>query len=88
LKEQAYALSKIADPSLALEVIARFPSLDEKSKGSFLEIVEDGLRAGKLELLRYINGFEEMQKQPGEHITFGEWLKQTTANYEKLTTTL
>ena len=88
LKEQAYALSKIADPSLALEVIARFPSLDEKSKGSFLEIVEDSLRAGKLELLRYIDDFEEMQKQPGEHITFAEWLKQTTARYEKLTTTL
>jgi hypothetical protein len=86
-KEQAYALSKTADASLALELTDLFPSLDEKSKGSFLEIVEGGLRDGKLELLRYINGFEEMQKQPGEHVTFAEWLKQITANYEKMTTT-
>ena len=88
LKEQAYALSKTADGSVALEVIARFPSLDKKSKDWVLPSIEDGLRDGKLELLRYINDFEEMQKSPGEHITFAEWLKQTTANYEKLTTRL
>lgn len=86
LKEQAYALGKTADASVALELRALFPSFDEKSKGSLLQIIEGGLRDGKLELLRYINDFEEMQKQPGEHITFGEWLKQTAANYEKLTT--
>ncbi|MGI9166797.1 MAG: hypothetical protein ACR2G5_10510, partial [Pyrinomonadaceae bacterium] len=33
LKEQAYALGKTADASVALELIALFPSLDEKSKG-------------------------------------------------------
>ena len=88
LKEKAYALAKTADASVALELIARFPSLDEKSKGWMLQGVEGGLRDGKLELLRYINDFEEMQKQPGEHITFAEWFKQTKANYEKLTTIL
>lgn len=88
VKEQAYALGKTADASVALELIALFPSLDEKSKGWLLQSVEGGLRAGKLELLRYINDFEEMQKQPGEHISFAEWIKQTKANYEKLTTTL
>ncbi len=88
LKEQAYALSKTADASVALEVMALFPSLDEKSKGWLLERVEGGLREGKLGLLRYINDFEEMQKQPGEHVSFSEWIKQTKANYEKLTTSL
>ncbi|MEP6818297.1 MAG: hypothetical protein ABJA18_02115 [bacterium] len=88
LKEQAYALSKTTDGSVVLELIALFPSLDDKSKGSLLQIVEGGLRDGKLELLRYINEFEEMQKRPGEHSTFREWLKETKANYEKLTTTL
>jgi len=88
LKEQAYALGKTADASVALELIALFPSLDEKSKVWLLQRVEGGLRDGKLELLRYINDFEEMQKQPGEHITFAEWIKQTKANYEKLTTKL
>ena len=68
--------------------MALFPSLDEKSKGELLQRVEGGLRIGKLELLRHINDFEEMQKQPGDHITFAEWLKQTKATYEKLTTTL
>lgn len=88
LKEQAYALSKTADPSVARELLALFPSLDEKSKGWLLQSVEGGLRDGKLELLRYINDFEEMQKQPGEHINFSEWIKQTKANYEKLMTIL
>jgi hypothetical protein len=88
LKEQAYALGKTADASVALELIALFPSLDEKSKVWLLQRVEGGLRDGKLELLRYINDFEERQKQPGEHITFAEWIKLTKANYEKLTTTL
>ena len=88
LKEQAYAVAKTADPSVVLELMGLFPSLDEKSKGWLLQRVEVGLRDGKLELLRYINNFEEMQKRPGEHITFAEWLKQTKANYEKLTTTL
>jgi hypothetical protein len=88
LKEQAYALGKTADASVALELIALFPSLDEKSKGWLLESVAGGLRDGKLELLRYLNDFEEMQKQPGEHIAFAQWLKQTQANYEKLTTKL
>jgi hypothetical protein len=88
LKEQAYALGKTTDPSIVLELMALFPSLDEKSKGWLLQSVEGGLRDGKLELLRYINDFEEMQKQPGEHITFAEWIKQTKVNYEKLTTTL
>jgi hypothetical protein len=86
LKELAYALGKTADPSVVLELIALFPSLDENSTASLGQKVEGGLRDGKLELLRYINGFEEMQKQPGEHITFAEWIKQTIANYEKLTT--
>jgi hypothetical protein len=88
LKEQAYALGKTVDASVALELIALFPSLDEKSKVWLLQRVEGGLRDGKLELLRYINDFEERQKQPGEHIAFAEWIKQTKANYEKLTTTL
>ena len=88
LKEQAYALSKTVDASVVLELIALFPTLDGKSKGSLLQMVEGGLRDGKLELLRYINEFEELQKRPGEHSTFGEWLKETRANYEKLTTTL
>lgn len=88
LKEQAYALSKTADASVAPELLALFPSLDQKSKGWLLERVEGGLRDGKLELLRYIKDFEEMQKQPGEHISFVEWIKQTKANYEKLTKTL
>lgn len=85
LKEQAYALGKNADSSVPKEVIALFPSLDEKSKVWLLQRVEGGLRDGKLELLRYINDFEEMQKHPGEHITFAEWIKKTKANYEKLT---
>jgi hypothetical protein len=88
LKEQAYALSKTADASVPLELIALFPTLDEKSKGRLLKRVEGGLRDGKLELLRHISDFEEMQKQPGEHITFAEWIKLTKADYEKLTTTL
>jgi hypothetical protein len=87
LKEQAYALGKTADASVALELQALFPSLDEKAKVWLLQSVEGGLRDGKLELLRHINDFEEMQKQPGEHITFAEWIKQAKANYEKLTTT-
>lgn len=88
LKEQAYALGKTVDASVALELMALFPSLDEEAKGSVLQTVEGGLRDGKLELLRYISDFEEMQKQPGEHITFAEWLKQTKTAYEKLTTPL
>jgi hypothetical protein len=88
LKEQAYALEKIVDASVARELMALFPSLDEKAKGSVLQTVEGGLRDGKLELLRYISDFEEMQKQPGEHITFAEWIKQTKTAYEKLTTAL
>jgi hypothetical protein len=88
LKEQAYALSKTADASVAPELLALFPSLDQKSKGWLLESVEGGLRLGKLELLRYIKDFEEMQQQPGDHISFAEWIKQTKANYEKLTKTL
>jgi hypothetical protein len=86
LKELAYALGKTVDASVALELMDLFPSLDEKAKGSVLQTVEGGLRDGKLELLRYISDFEEMQKQPGEHITFAEWLKQTKTAYEKLTT--
>lgn len=86
LKEQAYALDKTADPSVVVELIALFPSLDEKSKVGLQQMVEGGLRDGKLELLRHINDFEELQKQPGEHIKFGEWIKETKANYEKLTT--
>ena len=46
LKEQAYALGKTADASVALELIALFPSLDEKSKGWLLQRVEGGLRDG------------------------------------------
>jgi len=88
LKEQAYALGKIADASVALELMALFPSLDEKAKSSVLQTVEGGLRDGKLELLRYISDFEELQKQPGEQITFAEWIKQTKTAYEKLTTAL
>lgn len=88
LKEQAYALGKTVDASVAHELIALFPSLDEKAKGSVLQTIEGGLRDGKLELLRYISDFEEMQKQPGEHITFAEWIKQTRTAYEKLTTAL
>jgi len=88
LKEQAYALEKIVDASVARELMALFPSLDEKAKGSVLQTVEGGLRDGKLELLRYISDFEEMQKQPGEHITFAEWIKKTKTAYEKLTTAL
>ena len=88
LKEQAYALGKTVDASVALELMALFPSLDEKAKGSILQTVEGGLREGKLELLRYISDFEEMQKQPGEHITYADWIKQTTTAYEKLTTAL
>jgi hypothetical protein len=88
LKEQAYALGKTADASVALELIALFPSLDEKAKDWLQQSVEVGLRDGKLELLRHINDFEEMQKQSGAHITFAEWIKHTKANYEKLTTTL
>lgn len=84
LKERAYALSKTADPSVALELIALFPPLDEKSKGWLIDNVEKGLRDGKLELLRYLNDFEDMQKQPGEHLNFAQWLKQTKANYERL----
>jgi len=86
LKEQAYALARTADESVALELITLFPPLDEKSKGWLLQRVELGLRDGKLELLRYISDFEEIQKQPGEHLTFAEWIKKTKANYERLTT--
>ena len=86
LKEEAYALGKTADASVALELLALFPSLEEQAKGSLVQSVEGGLRDGKLELLRYINDFEEMQKQPGGHVTFAEWIKQTRATYEKLTT--
>ena len=88
LKEQAYALGKTVDASVARELMALFPSLDEKAKGSVLQTVEGGLRDGKLELLRYISDFEEMQKQPGEHLTFAEWITQTKTAYEKLTTPL
>jgi len=88
LKEQAYALGRTADASVALELMALFPSLDEKAKDWLLQRVEAGLRDGKLELLRHINDFKEMQKQPGEHITFAEWIKETKANYENLTTTI
>jgi hypothetical protein len=88
LKEQAYALGKTVDASVARELMALFPSLDEKAKGSVLQTVEGGLRDGKLELLRYISDFEEKLKQPGEHITYADWIKQTTTAYEKLTTAL
>jgi hypothetical protein len=83
LKERTYALDNTADASVIPELLALFPSLGEKAKGRFLQNVEEGLRGGKLELLRYINEFENKQKEPGTHITFPEWLEQTKANYEK-----
>jgi hypothetical protein len=88
LKEQTYALDKNADSSVVLQLIAQFPTLDETSKGWLLRSLEVGLRDGKLQLLRYINDFEEMQKQPGEHIPFAEWITKTKASYEKLITPL
>ena len=87
LKEKAYALSTIADVSVALELMALFPSLNEKSKGSLMQGVGEGLREGKLELLRYLKEFEGLPKQPGEHVTLAQWIKQTKTNYEKLITT-
>ena len=90
LKEQTYALSQTADASVVIELKTLFPSLNEKSEDSSPQGVEgglrDGLRRGKLDFVRSINDFEEMQKRPGGHITFAEWIKQTKANYEKMTT--
>jgi hypothetical protein len=88
LKEQAYSLGKASETSVVLALIGLFPSLDEKSKTGLQSSVENGLRNGKLEFLRYINDFEDLQKRPGEHITFAKWIEQTMALYEKLTTEL
>ncbi len=85
LKEQAYALGKTADTSVSLEVMALFPSLDEKAKALVSDSIGDGLRDGKLEFLHYLDDFEQLQKQPGEHISFANWVKETTAKYEKMT---
>jgi len=52
-----------------------------------LQNVKAGLRDGKLELLRYLTDFEDMQKQSGEQLDFVQWINQTKANYEKVTTT-
>jgi hypothetical protein len=86
-KERTYALENNADASVISELLVLFPSLEEKGKDWFLQYVEEAMRGGKLELLRYINEFEDKQKQPGSHITFAEWLEQTKANYEKRTQT-
>jgi hypothetical protein len=84
LKEQAYALDKTVDSAVVADLNARFPALQEKAKHLFQEHVEVGLREGKLELLRYINEFEEAQKQPGVPTSFREWVKQSKENYEKM----
>ena len=80
-------MGNTADASAAAELIARFPSLGEKSKEWVLRSIEVGLRDGKLEFLRRINDFEEQQKKSGPQITFTEWVKQTRAMYEELTAT-
>jgi hypothetical protein len=86
LKEQAYALGRTADTSLVEELIARYPSLNEKSRVWFTtQNVEAGLRDGKLEFLRYIKEFEDTPKQGPDHTNFQAWLKKTKANYESLT---
>ena len=86
LKEQAYALGRTADTSLVEELIARYPSLNEKSRVTVTQDVETGLRDGKLEFLRYIKEFEDTPKQGPEPANFQAWLKKTKANYESLTT--
>lgn len=85
LKEQAYALGITADTSLVEELIARYPSLNEKSR-MLTQNVEAGLRNGKLEFLRFIKEFEDARKQGPAHADFQAWLKKTKANYESLTT--
>jgi hypothetical protein len=87
LKEQAYALGKTVDTSLVEELIARYPSLNEKSGVWFLtQNVETGLRDGKLEFLRHIKEFEDTPKQGPEHTNVQAWLQKTKTNYESLTT--
>jgi hypothetical protein len=86
LKEQAYGLGRTADTSVVEELIARYPSLNEKSRVRVTQDVETGLRDGKLEFLRYIKEFEDTPKQGPEHANFQAWLKKTKANYENLRT--